>query len=408
VVIHDKNAQSITAGGSVWGAANERTREQSKKLQSTLSGDLDNITLKALRKEPNRRYGSVEQLSEDIRRYLEGRPINAGSGTLQYRARKFAKRHQAAVAAAILIAIALIAGVTTIIRAERTARVQQQRAERRFQDVRALANSLMFDVHDAIKDLPGATTARKLLVDRALHYLDGLASDKGNDVGLQKELATAYEKVGDVQGDPHSANLGDTSGALASYKKALAIRESVVRSSAGSEADKQSMASDYHRLGLVLGARGDCRDAVEYFQQALTIEEQTFNSKPESQESLAGEYFSMAQCEHRTGDLRGALENYRKSAKMREGITFLSAAQQATMQTRLAGTYGYMAGVFSQLGDLDQATAMQTKAMGILQGLVDLDSGNVQYREYLNESFYWTGSSSKVGSPRRNTGPASA
>jgi eukaryotic-like serine/threonine-protein kinase len=369
----------------------EFSPERAEKFRRALCGDLDNIVLKALRKEPGLRYVSVDQFSEDIRRYMEGLPVTAGSGTLQYRARKFARRHQVGVTAAILIAIGLTAGVAAIIQAERTARFQQQRAERRFQDVRALANSLMFDVHDAIKDLPGATKARKLLVERALHYLDGLASDEGNDVSLQKELATAYEKVGDVQGDPHSANLGDTTGALASYKKALAIRESIERSGDHSEDAEQFLAGDYHRLGLIYNSLGDCAGAMEYFRRAFTIKEGVLKPSPESQESLAGEYFSMGQCQTNTGDLQGALDSYRKAAKIRETIVFTSPELQANMQTRLAGTYGYMAGTFSKLGDFDQALAMQTKAMAILKSLSQADSGNATYGHYVCESYYWTG-----------------
>jgi eukaryotic-like serine/threonine-protein kinase len=392
-VTHLRNGKRAEPDSSRAGKlpAPELPKEQTEKLRRTLSGDLDNIVLKALRKEPTRRYASVEQLSEDICRYLEGRPVKAGSGTFQYRAGKFVRRHQAAAAAGIVIAIGLIAGASAIVRAERTARFQQQRAERRFQDVRALANSLMFDVHDAIKDLPGATKARKLLVDRALHYLDGLASDENNDVSLQKELATAYEKVGDVQGDPHSANLGDTTGALASYKKALAIRESVERNGDHSEDAEQSVAADYHRLGLISNSRGDCTGAMQYFRQAFTIKERVLNASPESQESLAGEYFSMGQCQSYTGDLQGALDSYRKAVKIRETIVFASPELQANMQTRLAGTYGYMAGAFSHLGDFDQAIAMQVKAMGILKHLAEADLGNATYAHYICESYYWTG-----------------
>jgi len=381
-------ANSPSSDGS---ASIEFSPEHAEKLRRELSGDLDNIILKALRKEPALRYVSVDQFSEDIRRYLEGRPVKAASGTLQYRTRKFVRRHQAGVTAAILIALGLIAGVAAIVREARIARFQQQRAERRFQDVRALANSLMFDVHDAIKDLPGATKARKLLVDRALHYLDSLASDEGNDVSLQKELATAYEKVGDVQGDPHSANLGDTTGALASYKKALAIRESIERSGDHSEDAEQFLAADYHRLGLISNSRGDCPGAMEYFRKAFTIKERVLKPSPESQESLAGEYFSMGQCQAYTGDLQGALESYRKAAKIRETTVFTSPELQANVQTRLAGTYGFMAGALGKLGDFDQAIAMQVKAMAILKGLSAADPGNAAYQHYICESYYWTG-----------------
>ncbi len=392
-VIHRSDDEDRAASPSSSDASSsiEFSQENAEKLRRELSGDLDNIILKALRKEPALRYVSVDQLSEDIRRYLEGLPVNAASGTLQYRARKFVRRHQAGVTAAILIAIGLIAGATVIVREARIARFQQRRAERRFQDVRALANSLMFDVHDAIKDLPGATKARKLLVDRALHYLDSLASDEGNDVSLQKELATAYEKVGDVQGDPYSANLGDITGALASYKKALAIRESIERSGDHSEDAEQFLAADYHRLGLISNSRGDCPGAMEYFRKAFTIKERVLNPSPESQESLAGEYFSMGQCQSFTRDYQGALDSYRKAAKIRETIVFSSPELQANMQTRLAGTYGYMAGAFSKLGDFDQAISMQTKAMAILKSLSQADPGNVTYTHYIGESYYWTG-----------------
>ena len=127
------------------------------------------------------------------------------------------------------MAIAVIAGMAATFYEARIAHTQQLRAEQRFQDVRELANSLMFDVHDSIQDLPGSTPARKLLVERALRYLDGLSRDAASDASLQRELGTAYEKVGTVQGNPFGANLGDVRGALDSYRKARAIRESLVR-----------------------------------------------------------------------------------------------------------------------------------------------------------------------------------
>src|SRR5579864_1095806 len=101
---------------------------------------------------------------------------------------------------------------------------QRTRAEKRFNDVRKLANSLIFEIHDSIKDLSGATKARELLVTRALEYLDSL-SHETPDPALQRELAAAYDRIGDVQGYTGAANLDDFPGAAKSYSKALAIRE---------------------------------------------------------------------------------------------------------------------------------------------------------------------------------------
>src|SRR6267378_431513 len=134
------------------------------KLSKRLSGDLDTIVLMALRKEPSRRYASVEQLADDIRRHLQNLPVIARKDTILYRTTKFVVRHKTGVLAAALGTLVLLGALGVALREAHIARVQEARAERRFNDVRKLANSLMFDLHDSIRNLPGATDARKLLV----------------------------------------------------------------------------------------------------------------------------------------------------------------------------------------------------------------------------------------------------
>src|SRR5205085_1028999 len=179
-----------------------------------LRGDLDNIVLKSLRKEPARRYASVEQFSEDILRHLEGLPVRARKGTYSYRASKFIRRHKLGLAAALLVLATLCAGIITTT-------IQARNARRRFNEVRKLAHSVLFDYHDAIAALPGSTKVRERLVKDALTYLDTLSSESGNDIGLLRELAAAYEKVAAVQGGAgtsltaygrfgSSSTLGDT------------------------------------------------------------------------------------------------------------------------------------------------------------------------------------------------------
>ena len=210
-----------------------------------LAGDLDAIVLKALERDVLRRYSSAEQFAEDIRRFLSGEPVQARLPTLTYRAKKFVCRNAVVVSAAALIAIASVGPVAWIVRAERTATRERIRAEQRFSDVRSLANSLIFDIHDSIKDLPGSTPARKVIVDRALKYLDSLSHEASGDPSLQRELAAAYERVGDVQGNPYFANLGDTAGALVSYGHAATIRETLVKSDAANVIDRWNLYETY-------------------------------------------------------------------------------------------------------------------------------------------------------------------
>src|SRR5262249_10033924 len=190
-------------------------------LRRRLTGDLDAIVLKALRKEPERRFVSVEGLAADLRRHLEGRPVSARAGTTWYLASRFVATHRAGVVGTALVVLSLAAGLVETSR-------QRARAERRFAEVRELANSFLFEIHDAIEDLPGSTKARELLIERAQKHLDGLAREAGGDRALQLELARAYEKLGDVQGRYAYSNLGRVPEALASYQKALGIRVALV------------------------------------------------------------------------------------------------------------------------------------------------------------------------------------
>ncbi len=242
------------------------------KLRRRLSGDLDNIVLTALRKEPQRRYASVEQFAEDIRRHLEGLPVTATKGSWSYRTSKFVTRHKLGMAATALVLLAVAAGVVATVHEARVAAANARRAEKRFNDVRKLANSLMFEIHDSVQDLPGATDARKLIMQRSLEYLDSLAMESGNDPALLRELAAAYGRIGMLQGTAVNPNLGDTKSAMGSLQKAIQIRESLVRLHPIDSNDQVELAvayldySDFQR-----SAAGNMALAYDYGRKAVSI-----------------------------------------------------------------------------------------------------------------------------------------
>ena len=272
-------ASDSDAADGATGEGASRTREGSpERLRRRLSGDLDNIALMALRREPERRYQSVEQLSDDIRRHLETLPVVARKDTLAYRGAKFVRRNAVATAASMLVFLSLLGGIVATTWQAHRARTQEAlanaeraRAERRFNDVRHLANSVLFDYHDAIKDLPGATAVRERLVRDGLAYLDGLAGEAGADPSLQRELAAAYERVGDVRGQAYSANLGDQAGAMESYLKALQIREALVADSPRDVQSRRDLARSYVRIGNRLVGTSEAARGTQYLRQALAV-----------------------------------------------------------------------------------------------------------------------------------------
>jgi serine/threonine protein kinase len=358
-----------------------------EKLRRRLSGDLDQILLKALRKEPQLRYGSAQDFAEDLRCYSLGLPVSARRGTFSYRSGKFIKRHKLSLAVTAFFALVLLAAAVAIVREARI-------AERRFNDVRKLANSLLFDIHDSIRDLPGSTAARKLLVDRALQYLDSLSHESSGTPGLQRELASAYERVGDVQGNPYYANLGDTAGATESYRKALQIRLALAGDQRGSAEDRAGLSAVYVKLGFALRAANNFPAAFEALRQAYPITEKLAAAQkddPKAQDTFAGVCFAMAQCLGDMGDVAGALEYYQRSATIREAITGGSPAFRTGVQTRLAGVYGYMAGIEHLRGDLDAAISLQGKAHDILVPQVKADPQNARLQQFVLENEYWTG-----------------
>jgi non-specific serine/threonine protein kinase/serine/threonine-protein kinase len=241
-----------------------------------LRGDLDTIVMTAMHKEPARRYPSVASLAADISRHLHGRPVSARGDSFVYLTAKFVRRNRAAVAAALAVVVTLVGGIIATTREariavaeRREADLQRARAERRFADVRRLANSFLFEFHDAIATLPGSTPARQLVVAKALEYLDGLAAEAGSDRALQLELAAAYDRVGDVQGNQSSANLGDTAGALASYRRALAIRQRLVADRPDDLDSQLQLAQSAMKIGDAEFGQGAVRDAVGHYREAL-------------------------------------------------------------------------------------------------------------------------------------------
>ena len=253
------------------------SRTASFRNSKLLKGDLDNIVLMALRKEPQRRYASVEQFSEDIRRHLEGRPVAAHKDTIAYRATKFVKRQKLAVAAALLILSTLITAVILTSR-------QQRRAERRFNDVRQLSNALLFEIAPRIERLEGSTDAREALVRRALEYLDSLGQESGGDGQLQSELANAYEKVGEIQGAPRKPNLSDFSGALASYGKANNIRRGLLEKHPNDFEQRQRLGANFAASSFIREWTSEITGALEDSKKALEIYEKLVAERPESLE----------------------------------------------------------------------------------------------------------------------------
>src|SRR5688572_27080589 len=252
-----------------------------------LKGDLDAIVLKAMRQEPKARYTSAEALAEDIARFLAGRPVFAREHSMGYLLRKVAARHKGAVVMGAFAAVALLLALTVTEWQRRVANEERVRAEQSLAQVHHLANSLVFKLHEAVIGVPGATRARRVIVDEARVYLERLAREAPGRDELQIDLARAYRELGSILGSPGIPNLGDTQGALDSYKRGLAIvRPMVERSNPPRGALVEHIYGHMrisHTLASVAGRHTDSEQAG---REALAAAARLIAAAPDDEEAI--------------------------------------------------------------------------------------------------------------------------
>jgi non-specific serine/threonine protein kinase/serine/threonine-protein kinase len=354
-----------------------------------LRGDLDTIVITAMRKSPAERYASVALLAEDVRRHVEGLPVMARGDSWTYRTARFVRRRKLGVAAAAALVISLVAGVIATSWQARVARAERARAERRFNDVRKLANSVLFDYHDAIEALPGATSVRERLVTDGLAYLDSLAAEASGDPALQRELAAAYDRLGNVLGKPYAANLGNAKGALDSYRKALKIREELVAADPRNAQNRRELADSHRQIGWLLLEATDMQAVREHFRQAISIYAQLIVERPDDAAirlSLARAHNQFGSIYEDRGDLSGALEHERQALAL---LKELYAASPGDMEIRrsLSNTYDYISRSLFLSGEVAAALETNGKALELRAALASAHPTNATLRRMLAVSY---------------------
>jgi eukaryotic-like serine/threonine-protein kinase len=361
-----------------------------ERLRRRLAGDLDNIVLKALSKEPTRRYASVEQFAEDVRRHLNGLPVIARKDTIGYRTAKFVRRNRALVAAGAVTLVALLAGIVSTAWQANVARRERARAEARFDDVRQLANASLFELHDAIRELPGATPARQLLVSKGMEYLDKLSQDAGDRADLQRELASGYVKLGDLLGRPFNPNLGDTAGGLANYRKAASIYESIGAATSPDSILRRELATAYLRLSEVLSSTGDTAEAVSFANKGLALQTAAGGDAPlsaEARRELVATYTRVGDLLSNTGDTNGALDQRRRAVALMEVVSATAPEDLANLR-QLAIVYQKLGNSlgnpnYPNVGDPVGGMEQLEKSTEVLERATKLYPSNAMFQKNL-------------------------
>ena len=260
--------------------------------RTRLKGDLDAIVLKAMRKQPEERYGSAGELADDLERFTRHEPVVAREPSFAYLVRRLAARHRGVMLVAAASLVAIVAALAVALWQRNVAVKQQARAQERFREVRQLTNALIFKIHNAVAELPGSTPVRQTIVTEALAYLERLERESGGDETLQTELAAAYVQIGAILGNPGNANLGDRAGAMRQYERARAL---VLPLASRPDADAMAVVGlvNVDRfMAQLLSSQGEFPRATELAQQALDTANGLYGRTPRP--PMAGDLRSRA------------------------------------------------------------------------------------------------------------------
>ena len=405
-----------------------------------LKGELDDIVMLSLQKDPRRRYSSVAQLRDDVARYRNGQPVMAEGDRLGYRAGKFLRRNLAPVLAVTLIILSLAAGVVVSVgeakrarreqrgadqqrsiadvqrrfaqgqqaiaeRARRQTAIQESRAEqkaeeagqqrtradreraraeKRLGELRALVTTLLFDLHDGIRDLAGSAGARRIVLAKAQQYLEILSKEPGDDVQLQRELASAYEKTGDLLHDAAGPG-GADGGSLANYTKAFQLRQVIAQRDKPAIAAQRDLAFSLSKVGDGQFFNGQTDHAVTKYAQALTMQEAVLLRDPSDSESkkVLG-YIQNRRCIvlASAGDAVHAAEACRASIDYLDPLALILTRDRLVRRT-LGTSCAAFGNLLRHLNRIPEALTYLAKANGLFDALAAEQPNNVEYRRLI-------------------------
>ncbi|WP_310386828.1 serine/threonine-protein kinase [Roseateles sp.] len=192
-----------------------------------LSGDLDNILLKALEKTPERRYASVEAFAADVRAHLAGYPVSAHAPSRGYLLSKFVRRNRLPVGLGLLALLALVGGTAGASWQAHQAALARDAAQAHLARIRSITREVVLRHGDAITHLPGGLQVKESLLKDLLKHLEQLAAEGGQDGIWQADLAAVYARLADIAADDNGASLNKGAEARAFAERAIALAEQV-------------------------------------------------------------------------------------------------------------------------------------------------------------------------------------
>jgi tRNA A-37 threonylcarbamoyl transferase component Bud32/tetratricopeptide (TPR) repeat protein len=333
-----------------------------------LKGDLDNIILQAIRREPDRRYQSVVEFTDDIERYLTGLPVKATGDTAGYRAGKFIKRHRTVVTATACFMLLLLASTALTGWQYFVARAQKAKAEHRLADLRGVAKSLLTETNAQLAQLPQGFEIRKSIVEKSVAVLDNLAGDESNDPKFLNELADAYAELGKIR----HWQFHESKQALSDLNKAWQVRLRAIALEPQNVEHRKRLSFTFLTLSEVYGSLADREGSRRIWQADLENDLKMIELEPNNPRAY---YTASVHSEYLAASLKEFNRKEESGAALTQGLQWAEQAialQQAAPfsldgQLSLVEFSMEKAALLHSMGRDDEALAVYQAAADLSQ-----------------------------------------
>jgi serine/threonine protein kinase/tetratricopeptide (TPR) repeat protein len=364
-----------------------------KQLRRQLAGDLDNIVLMALRKEPERRYQSVLELAHDIERYLNGDPVIARGHPFGYRTGKFVRKHKGKLSAATLVLVALVVGLVAVNHErDRTAQALEAETQARADEATAREHAMT-----ALRTLTGEVVEQQMgrgvqlteqdraFLRRILKLYEGFAAVRGEGPEGRAIRAEGYLRVGSLR-----ESLGELKESEAACQEALELWQQLATDFPMVPLYRQELAASHFRLGNVLAKTHRLKAAEAAYKDALALEEQLttdFPTVPDHRLNLSTTYHNLGYILLSTGQLQEA-ERCLHNALAHQKQLATDFPAVPLYRQEVVRTYDMLGGLLRATNRAKEAEAAYKKALDFQKQLTADFPTVPQYRQVLARSHH--------------------
>ena len=337
----------------------ERQPIRPSEWNNKIDKDLEAIVRRAMRKEPNERYESADALREDLRAWLDRKPVKARQGNWWYLTRRQLRRQWIPATACAVTVVGLAIGLGIALH-------ESNAAKRRFDDVHKLANE-MLEAGDDIEELPGATEVRERIAKTSLDYLERLSRDAGHDVNLEMDIGSGYRLISEIQGGVGKLNLGHSGEAASNLERSEHFLHDAWRQRPDDARVLRALILTVNAQVLLdtgLSRFSELRQSVKELHNLALEFERIAPDQPTKWGALSDSYDSLALAAHKLRENAEALRFAKQSVEFQREL--VSKQDNRYTRSNLAISMHSYGLLMSSAGDLNGGLRVQREGLAIL------------------------------------------